>query len=569
MEQLLTPAARRTVESCRRISHGSRAPQEWCDFLMLGLLEIESLAAAALQRLGASADLLLSVRHSQRALSKATECLLAAGDIVVDQSWQHATTVVQLDDPLELVQILDRAASLSRRDAEYTGISSAHLLVAVFETNELLRGQLLAIGIDREQLVIELDLESASTGPSLPVDFDLNLTADPSPSNETMSLPRNALHTAMSDESSAVWRVIDANLNRCREGLRVLEDFARFARNDAKLSEELKTLRHELVAAESLLARQGVSANPDKPQPASSQLLSHRDTVEDVGTTITTLGETQRCDLAGVVLANCRRVQEALRSLEEFGKLVSPEFSAKIKQIRYRTYTLQQSLQAVHNSTTESSLREKRLRRLHEAHLYVLITESACHHPWKQVVEATLRGGADVLQLREKHMNDRELLRRTRWLRDACFSVGALAIINDRADVAVASNADGVHAGQDEFTVADARSVLRSDQLLGISTHSLLQASQAMADGADYIGVGPTFPGVTKSFSEFPGLGLVEEVSGKVHLPAFAIGGIDGENVQNVIQAGLSRVAVSSAIAGSENPESASRELRQLLNKGS
>ncbi|MBC7965424.1 MAG: thiamine phosphate synthase [Fuerstia sp.] len=562
MRESLTPAARRTVASCRRMATGSSAPQTWCDFLMLALLQDESLASAAMERLGISADLLLTSRHSPQSLEQAVAHLRSDAECITDDCSPTAKPVAEVDDPLEFVQILDRATLLARREPNATGVSSAHLLLAVFETNELLRQKFIADGVDRDKIVAELKLETTDAGPALPIDFDLHWSA-----SGTTSMPQcDDIDTPVS-ESDAVWRILDANLNRSREGLRVLEDYARFVRNDASLSERLKCLRHDLVATEASLPKSKTHSRESESGDAiSADVLRHRDTAHDVGTQISTAAELIRHDMSDVVVANCRRVQEALRSLEEFGKLIAPEFAGKVKQIRYRTYTLQQQLSDFTDAVQSSLHNASRAQKLQNAVLYVLITESACRLPWQEVVEATLRGGADVLQLREKNLNDRELLRRARWMVDACRSAGCLFIVNDRADVAVAATADGVHVGQDELAIPDARAVLRPDQILGISTHTLQQAQASVIGGADYIGVGPTFPTATKSFSEFPGLALVTEVARNVTIPAFAIGGIGLENVEAVRQAGGARVAVSSCVVGSDNPESTVRELKRQLN---
>lgn len=539
---------------------GSTAPQTWCDFLMLALLHDESLAAAAMQRLGISAELLLTSRHSPQSLEQAAAHLHSDAHSITDDCSPMARSVAEVDDPLEFVQILDRATLLARREPNPTGVSSAHLLLAVFETNELLRQKFIVDGVDRERIVAELKLEATGSGPSLPIDFDLNWSASSVP-----TVPSCNDTDASMNESGAVWRILDANLNRSREGLRVLEDYARFVRNDASLSEQLKCLRHDLVATEASLPKSKFHHRESESGDAIAEALRHRDTAHDVGTQISTAAELIRHDMSDVVVANCRRVQEALRSLEEFGKLIAPEFAGKVKQIRYRSYTLQQQLSSITEAVEAPIHNESRVQKLQRAVLYVLITESVCRLPWQDVVEATLRGGADVLQLREKHLNDRELLRRARWMADACRSAGCLFMVNDRADIAVAADADGVHVGQDEFTLSDARAILRPDQILGNSTHTLTQAQAAMHGGADYIGVGPTFPSTTKSFSEFPGLALVNEVSRNVRIPAFVIGGIGLENLQAVRQAGGTRVAVSSCVVGCENPESTVRELKRLL----
>ena len=561
MRDTFTPAARRTVASCRRMAAGASAPQTWCDFLMFALLQDESLASAAMQRRGISAGSLLTLRHSQQALEHASTHLQQDADIISDECSAHAEQVIELDDPLEFTQILDRAAFLARSDQIATEISSAHLLLALFEMNELLRKQLTDDGVDRESIAAELKFDTVVSGPSLPIDVEIIWSASPAASVPGYSAPESI-------EAEAAWRILDANLNRSREGLRVLEDYARFVRNDANLSGQLKDLRHELVAAESLLPKLKTANRQANADGAfARELLLHRDTAHDVGTQISTAAESSRNEMSSVVIANSRRVQEALRSLEEFGKLIAPEFSATVKQIRYRSYTLQQQLISVGDTIRSPERHNFRVQKLNDAVLYVLITESVCRLPWRQVVEATLRGGAEVLQLREKHLNDRELLRRARWMADASRGAGCLFIVNDRADAAVAANADGVHVGQDEFAVSDARAVLRPDQVLGVSTHTLAQAQAAEAEGTDYIGVGPTFPTTTKSFPDIPGLALVTEVSRNINIPAFAIGGIDVKNIEAVRQAGGTRAAATWSVIGSEDAESAVRELKRQLGK--
>ena len=123
-----------------------------------------------------------------------------------------------------------------------------------------------------------------------------------------------------------------------------------------------------------------------------------------------------------------------------------------------------------------------------------------------------------------------------------------LLIINDRPDLAALAQADGVHVGQEELSVKDARSIVGPDVLIGVSAHSIEQARQAVLDGANYLGVGPTFPSGTKQFDHFPGVELLRAVAAEIRLPAFAIGGITRENLGQVKSAGFTRMAVSGAI---------------------
>jgi thiamine-phosphate pyrophosphorylase len=138
-------------------------------------------------------------------------------------------------------------------------------------------------------------------------------------------------------------------------------------------------------------------------------------------------------------------------------------------------------------------------------------------------------------------------------------------IVNDRPDLAVLAQADGVHVGQEELSVKDARSIVGPDMLVGVSTHSIEQARQAVLDGANYIGVGPTFPSGTKRFEQFPGVELLRLVAAEIRLPAFAIGGIDRQNVAEVLAAGFTRIAVSGAVTAAADPVQAAKELLNRL----
>ena len=346
-----------------------------------------------------------------------------------------------------------------------------------------------------------------------------------------------------------VWRVLDAAANRAGEGLRVVEDYARFVLDDRHLVERLKAMRHELASA--------VGHFP------KSMLLAARDTPGDVGTTVSTPAERTRGDLAAVVTANFKRAAEALRSLEEFSKLVDPAVAIEFERLRYRGYTLAKAL-----GTTELNR-----ARLSDARLYVLIdggarpglSEADAIARFEKLATALVSAGVDVLQLRDKQLGDAALLDRARRLLAITRGTRTLMIVNDRPDIAAASRADRVHVGQDELSVADARAIVGPGVLVGVSTHSIEQAEAAVLAGADYLGVGPTFPSATKRFAEFPGLTFLREVVGRISLPAFAIGGITLENLSEVLATGVTRVAVRDAIASTDDPAAAVRTFRKRL----
>ncbi|MCC6124984.1 MAG: thiamine phosphate synthase [Pirellulales bacterium] len=336
-------------------------------------------------------------------------------------------------------------------------------------------------------------------------------------------------------------RLLDAAANRAREGLRIIEDYLRFVLDDRFLTETAKRLRHDLVAA--------IRTVP------AADLLASRETQADVGTGLTTAGESSRSDLADVLAANFGRLEESLRSLEEYGKPIDPAMAARFKQIRYRVYTLERAADITRQSGD----------RLAAVKLYVLIDGRNSLDEFREFASSLVAAGVHVLQLRDKKLDDRQLLERARALRELTHGRPTLFIVNDRPDLALLARADGVHLGQEELSVKDARSLVGPRMLIGVSTHGIEQARQAALDGANYIGVGPTFPTATKDFSVFPGLELLRQVAAEIRLPAFAIGGITPDNLPEVLATGIGRVAVSGAIAHAENPPRAANDILEKL----
>jgi thiamine-phosphate pyrophosphorylase len=167
--------------------------------------------------------------------------------------------------------------------------------------------------------------------------------------------------------------------------------------------------------------------------------------------------------------------------------------------------------------------------------------------------------------LREKGLHDRDLWQCARAVRQWTRDAGVLFIVNDRPDMARLVEADGVHLGQQDVPVKEARRIVGPDALIGVSTHSIEQVRQAVLDGATYIGVGPTFPSGTKPFSEFPGIAFVREALAETTLPAFVIGGVNARTLGEAVAAGARRIAVSQAVAQSETPRAAAMQLRLLL----
>ena len=269
-----------------------------------------------------------------------------------------------------------------------------------------------------------------------------------------------------------------------------------------------------------------------------------------------------RDSLAQIAAASWQRVQQALRVIEEHLKLFAPAAATQVEALRYQSYTLAKACTITGDSQV----------RLAGARLYVLIDGGSSECEFVERAQDLIATGVHVLQLRDKQLDDRTLLSRARLLRRILDdtrppipdSRPPLFILNDRPDLAALARADGVHVGQEELTVHEVRQIVGPNLLVGVSTHNIDQARQAVLDGANYLGCGPTFPSGTKHFDHFPGLDFLRQVAAEITLPAFAIGGITRENLPQVLATGFTRVAMSSGVPSTE-VESGVRLLLELL----
>jgi thiamine-phosphate pyrophosphorylase len=478
----VSPAVERALDAARR-----RAGEGGLDavHLFLALIEDDE---------GRAAQVLVGAGGQLRAVRQALEA--------------HAAV------PFDLPAVLTGAREVAGQRAEST-VTGEFLLLGLIRSSPPIRDSLARAGVAVEKLIHPADI--------LPLPLD-----------EPLDLRDPAAHVAAA-------RVVDANANRAREALRVLDDYCRFVLDDAVLTGELKAVRHQLAQ---LLAR----------VPAAT-LYESRETLGDVGTAISTRGELARESPADVARINFKRLQEALRSLEEFGKLLGTELASGLEAIRYGVYTLERAVGIGADARS----------RLAAAKVYVLLTGSQCVAALDWTIREAAAGGADAFQLREKSLSDRELLERARDVRRWTREVGALFLVNDRPDIARLAEADGVHLGQDDMPVKDARRILGPGPLIGVSTHTPQQVRQAVLNGASYIGIGPTFPSKTKEFGELAGLEFVRQAAALTTLPAFVIGGVTVSNIGQAVDAGAKRVAVSAAVCGADDPGAAARALRAAL----
>lgn len=356
----------------------------------------------------------------------------------------------------------------------------------------------------------------------------------------------------MKQPQQTTYRILDASANRATEGIRTIEEFVRFALDDSVAAAAAKSLRHDLAIALGRLDR--------------TLLLTARDTESDVGTAIQTRSEYQRAEISDVITAAAERVQQSLRVLEEYGKTIDVEFARQIETLRYRAYTLHSQIEL--KAGQLEARQSARRRRLADSVLYLLIDCKQDEATFLSAIRELAQAGVDIFQLRDKQATDKLLYERAKLGASIARDCGALLIVNDRADIALSADADGVHVGQEELPATVARQIIGRDRLLGVSTHNIDQVHQAIAEGADYIGCGPTFPSTTKSFREHAGTRFLEQVhqeTNKTPRPAFAIGGITSNNVDQVTASGFHRIAVTAAINNADDPVSATEELRKQL----
>ncbi|MFC1938837.1 thiamine phosphate synthase [Chloroflexota bacterium] len=338
-----------------------------------------------------------------------------------------------------------------------------------------------------------------------------------------------------------IWRVIDANLNRTGEGLRVLEDLARLVLDDAALSQQLKILRHQLLSGD---------------VPLNTKLVDARDSQGDVGVNTLAPGQEKEKELPLVVVANARRVQESLRTIDELAKTqdMTPKLDPdKFKQARFSLYTIERELLA-------KLLRQDKAQRLSGLHA-IIDTQALAGRSHVEAARRIIQGGATTIQLRDKPTSKRELLPIARQLRALCAERSVLFIVNDYLDLVLATDADGLHLGQNDLPIKIARKLLPIDKILGCSVTTVDQAVAAESDGADYVAVGSIYPTPTKGTAVIIGLEKLRQVRQAIKSPLVAIGGITKDNAAEVIAAGADSVAVISAILCAESAEVASREI--------
>lgn len=341
-------------------------------------------------------------------------------------------------------------------------------------------------------------------------------------------------------------RLLDANINRSAEGLRVLEDIARFSLDNQKISAAIRSLRHRVR---------------DLFKGREHSLLSARDSVADVGqiTSQQATGSDERDGLRDTVLSNFKRVQEASRSIEEILKTKGEYSAGKIvEELRFSVYELETELMSFFSRQLPSGI-------------YGILGEKfSLGRSNVEVARQMVEAGVSVLQYREKlkYKSSKAIYEECLAIREITREAGIPFIVNDYADIALMVEADGIHQGQDDIPIKALRKIA-PDMILGCSTHSPEQAQQAIADGADYIGVGPIFTTQTKEdVCDAVGLEYLEYVAKHHDIPFVAIGGIKRHNLPQVLERGARTVCLVTEIIGARDINKRIREIQKIFTSG-
>lgn len=340
-------------------------------------------------------------------------------------------------------------------------------------------------------------------------------------------------------------RLIDANLNRACEGLRVLEDVARFTVSSSRLSAMLADIRHSIRTSYSLY---------------TPSLLSARDAIGDPGFVSDEVQE-RAGSLPTLVTVNAKRVEEALRSLEEASKIrsgMNGASPAELKKWRFAIYDLEKKLYDL----CARSEKRSRLKGL-----YVIIDPAVCTANPIKTTKLAIEGGAKVIQLRDKANDKSAQLKLAKAIAKVTTAAGVPFFINDHLDLAVSSGADGVHVGQRDMPLTEVRRIAAVGLLVGVSTNNVTEAKQAETDGADYVSVGRLFPTTSKRDTRPADLKRLQEIKRAVKVPVAAIGGINESNLSSVLKHGADMAAVISAVVAQKDVRGSAAKLAGMFKK--
>jgi thiamine-phosphate pyrophosphorylase len=327
-------------------------------------------------------------------------------------------------------------------------------------------------------------------------------------------------------DRAAIARIMDANANRAAEGVRVIEEIVRFWIGDAALTARLKDLRHEIRSAAAA---------------AAAGAVAHRDAAADVGAASATASELSRGSIGIVARANFSRAEEALRVLEEFGKLLDADASRRFKHLRFALYSIERIF-FLEGGAAAGAMPERPF-------LYPILDRAlVAAADVAAAAEALVAGGAGIVQYRAKGVPRDEMRRDLVSVIAAARPAAVPVIVNDDVELAVETGADGAHVGAADVSPEEARAMLGPGAILGVTANDVEGIAKAPAGAASYVAVGPVFASEIKPEVPAVGLDAVRRARSLAKTPLVAIGGITPANAASVIAAGADGIAVVSAV---------------------
>jgi thiamine-phosphate pyrophosphorylase len=342
--------------------------------------------------------------------------------------------------------------------------------------------------------------------------------------NASIRSKGHCFNTGKTLMSEKIDRIIDANINRITEGLRVAEDIFRYNIVCSEIQQRLKDMRHRIIAA---VDRAGV--------------ISSRASLDDVGFSSSGTNEYERSELRDIAAANFKRAEEGFRVLEEMYKIGKKDISSVMKKLRYELYDLEKKAYA--------KLNKKDMGK----GLYLVMAYPPSGY--EDIAKMAVRASLPAIQIRHKKGSDRELMSTAFKIREITSGSRTLFFVNDRLDIARLCEADGVHLGQNDIEPERARDFLGEGFLIGLSTLNLSQVEAAQNEPLDYIGFGPVWKTDSiKIPAPVTGVETLREAVKKSRHPVVAIGGINRHNVRELSGTGLNNIAVIRAVQEAMDP---------------
>lgn len=338
-----------------------------------------------------------------------------------------------------------------------------------------------------------------------------------------------------------ILQIIDANQNRAREGLRIIEEVCRFMIQDGSLTTKVREIRHNV----SDLVDRFYGFN----------ILKERDIDKDIGKGFVGTPYKENGYL-GFIKANFSRVEEALRTIEEFSRLKSKDVAPYFKRLRFEIYGLEKEVYGALNR----SLHKRRMKGV-----YAIIDLGLIGNGYMEFAKGVIEGGAVILQLRGKEKKIQDLLIISQELCNLAKTKDVIFIVNDRVDVALGVDADGVHLGQEDMPIRTARKLMGQDKIIGASTHNLDEVKRAIDEGVDYISFGPIYKTQTKPELYPIGTNLLPKIRKLTTIPIFAIGGINIDNLKGLKGSGIDGVVCASYLVRAESTIEATQRLLERV----